>query len=80
MTASPGTLPPTFDRADGHAVFPKTGHDETARLNYLTNLNVHISRTLSPGVGTAYEARVKPAYEKKHGREPENETVVRKAM
>jgi trans-aconitate methyltransferase len=80
MTASPGTLPPTFDRADGHAVFPKTDHDETARLNHLTNLNVHIGRTLSPGVRTAYEGRVKPAYEKEHGHAPENETVVRKAM
>lgn len=80
MTVSPGTLPPTFDRADGHAVFPKTGHDETARLNYLTSLNVHIGRTLSPGVRKAYENRVEPAFEKEHGRTPETAVEVRKAM
>ena len=80
MTAVPGTLPPTFDRADGHAVFPKTDHDETARLNYITSLNVHIGRTLSPGVRVAYENRVKPAFAKEHGREPETAVEVRKAM
>ena len=80
MTAAPGTLPPTFDRADGHAVFPKTDHDETARLNYLTCLNVHLGQKLSPGVRTAYENRVKPAFEKEHGREPKSAVDVRKAM
>ena len=80
MTTAPGILPPTFDRADGHAVFPKTDHDETARLNYLTSLNVHIGRTLSPGVRTAYEKRVKPMFGKEHGREPETAVEVRKVM
>lgn len=80
MTAAPGTLPPTFDRADGHAVFPKTDHDETARLNYLTSLNVHLGQKLSPGVRTAYENRVRPAFEKEQGREPKSAVEVRKAM
>ncbi len=80
MTASPGTLPPTFDRADGHAVFPVTDHDETARMNYLTGLHVHLGRTLSPGVRTAYENRVKPAFEKQNDRAPRKAAEVRKAM
>jgi SAM-dependent methyltransferase len=74
MPHSTGTLPPTFDRADGHAVFPKTDHDETARLNFLTGLNVHIGKHLSPGVRTMFEARVKPDLK------TENATDVRKAM
>ena len=80
MSQDTGTLPPTFDRADGHAVFPQTDHDETARMNFLTGLNVHIGRTLSPGVRTTYEQRVKPAYEKANGAAPSSATDIRKAM
>jgi len=80
MSVSGSTLPPTFDRANSHALFPDTGHDETARLNHLTNLNVHLGRILSPGVQTAYEKRVRPAYEKEHGHEPTSATKVRKLM
>jgi len=73
-------LPPTFDRADGHAVFPETDHDETARLNYLTSLSVHIGQSLSPGVRVAYDNRVKPDFEKDEGHEPDSAVDVRKAM
>jgi len=75
-----GTLPPTFDRAGGHAVFPPADHDETALLNFLTCLNVHIGKQLSPGVRTAFEARVRPGLEKAAGAPVENATTVRKAM
>lgn len=80
MNASAGTLPPTFDRAGGHAVFPKTDHDETARLNHFTSLNVHLGRSLSPGVRTAFENRVGPALAKERGDVPATATDVRKAM
>jgi ubiquinone/menaquinone biosynthesis C-methylase UbiE len=80
MSTSSGNLPPTFDRADGHAVFPNTDHDETARLNFLTGLNVHIGRELSPGVRAAYEQRVRPSFAKTHGKDPSTATDVRKAM
>jgi ubiquinone/menaquinone biosynthesis C-methylase UbiE len=81
MNKPTGVLPPTFDRADGHAVFPQTDHDETARMNFLTGLNVHISRTLSPGVRATYENRVKPTFEKASGGAPiTSATDIRKAM
>ncbi len=75
-----GTLPPTFDRAGGHALWPPADHDETARLNFLTGLNVHLGKTLSPGVRTAFEARVKPELEKTTGAPVTSATAVRKAM
>lgn len=92
MSPSPGVLPPTFDRAfdlasdraNGHVnsqgMFPETDHDETARMNFLTGLNVHIGRTLSPGVRSAYEHRVEPAFKKAEGRAPKNNSEVRKAL
>lgn len=80
MSQNTGVLPPTFDRADGHAVFPQTDHDETARMNFLTGLNVHIGRTLSPGVRTTYENRVIPKLEKTNGAAPASATDIRKAM
>lgn len=80
LRTATGVLPPTFDRADGHGVFPATDHDETARMNFLTNLNVHIGRTLSPGVRAAYENGAAPAFEKANGRLPKNNGEVRKAL
>lgn len=85
MPQTTGVLPPTFDRADGHAVFPQTDHDETARMNFLTGLNVHIGRTLSPGVRITYENRVKPKLEKAmrekaNGGPTTSATDIRKAM
>lgn len=80
MSTTTGVLPPTFDRADGHDVFPPTDHDQTARMNFLTNLNVHIGRTLSPGVRTAYENHAAPTFKKTEGHLPQSNREVRDAL
>ena len=74
------TLPPTYDRTGRHALTPEVNHDELARFNFLTNLNVHLGQRVSPGNRTAYEKRVKPAFKKEKGREPQTRQDLRKAM
>lgn len=74
------TLPPTFDRTGRHALTPAVDHDELARFNFLTNLNVHLGQQVSPGNRSAYEKRVKPAFKKAAGRDPETRQDLRKAM
>jgi 2-polyprenyl-3-methyl-5-hydroxy-6-metoxy-1,4-benzoquinol methylase len=71
---------PSWDVLTKHDVFPDANHDEVARLNFLTHLNVHLSGQVLPGVKTAYEKRVKPQFEAKTGREPQDRHEVRKAM
>lgn len=61
-------------------MFPATDHDQTARLNLLTSLNVHIGRTLSPGVRTAYDADAAPAFTKAEGRAAKTNSEVRAAL
>lgn len=78
MTAAK-TLP-SWDVLTKHGVFPEANHDEVARLNFLTHLNVHLSASILPGVKTAFDTQVKPEFEKEHGREPEFRHEVRKAM
>ena len=78
MTAAK-TLP-SWDVLTKHGVFPEANHDEVARLNFLTHLNVHLSASILPGVKTAFDTQVKPEFEKEHGREPESRHEVRKAM
>ena len=73
-------LPPPYDRLHRHSVLPVTSHDDAARMNFLASMNTHISAALFPGVPAAYEARVKPAFEKEHGREPATSVEVRNAM
>lgn len=74
------TLPPTYDRTGQHALSPDVDHDEVARFNFLTNLNVHLGQQISPGNHSAYEKRVKPAFKKDTGRDPETPQDLRKAM
>ncbi len=73
-------LPPPYDRLNRHSLMPVVGHDDSARMNFLANLNAHIGAVLFPGVSAAYEARVKPVFEKDHGREPATSVEVRDAM
>jgi ubiquinone/menaquinone biosynthesis C-methylase UbiE len=71
---------PTWDVLTKHGVFPEANHDEVARLNFLTHLNVHLSASVLPGIKTVYEKAVKPQIIDQTGREPETRHEVRKGM
>lgn len=73
-------LPPSWQHVGRHAVFPESKHDDTARFDFLANLNGYLATRLSPKVRVAYDRRVKPSFEKSHGRAPETRHEVRKAM
>lgn len=74
------TPPPSWQHVGRHGVFPESGHDDTARFDFLANMNGYLSTQLSPKVRVAYEKRAKPAFEKTQGREPQTRQEVRKAM
>jgi SAM-dependent methyltransferase len=71
---------PSWRQVGQHAVFPQATHDEIARFDFLTRLNLHLSQAVLPGVKLAYEQRVKPAFEAAQGRAPADRHEVRKAM
>ena len=71
---------PSWRQVGKHAVFPQATHDEIARFDFLTRLNMHLSQSVLPGVKLAYESRVKPAFCAEHGRAPNDRHEVRKAM
>ncbi|MBY6210891.1 class I SAM-dependent methyltransferase [Microbulbifer agarilyticus] len=50
--------PPAWNAVGRHGVFPKANHDEVARFNFLTNLNIHLASQVLPGVRKAYDHRV----------------------
>ncbi|MFT4256957.1 MAG: class I SAM-dependent methyltransferase [Pseudoxanthomonas sp.] len=77
---SPQALPPSWQHVGRHAVFPEGTHDDAARFDFLASLNGYLATQLSPKVKTAYEKRVKPAFEKTNGRAPTTRHEVRKAM
>jgi SAM-dependent methyltransferase len=76
----PVSLPPTADRVERHAVMPRTGHDDHARLNFLAGMNAFLSGALAPGLRLTYERRARPGFEKRHDRLPETAVEVRDAM
>jgi len=80
MSTAQDAPPPVYNRVGRHGVMPETTHDETARFNFLANLNRHLSTKILPGNKKAWEARVKPKLVKTLGREPQNRHEVRKAM
>ena len=71
---------PSWDVLTKHEVFADANHDEVARLNFLTHLNVHLSASVLPGVKVAYDKQVEPEFEQKHGRKPDSRHEVRAAM
>lgn len=72
--------PPDYRVIGRHAVFPETSHDEIERVNYLAQMNRNLAARVVPGVRAAYEARVEPAFEAKHGRPIANRHEARKAL
>jgi SAM-dependent methyltransferase len=78
--SSHSTPQPSWRQVGRHAVFPQATHDEVARFDFLTRLNLHLSQQVLPGVKLAYETRVKPAFENEHGRAPADRHEVRRAM
>ena len=71
---------PSWDVLTKHDVFPEANHDEVARLNFLTHLNVHLSAQILPGVKTAFEKQVEPKIIAETGSKPESRHQVRKYM
>lgn len=71
---------PSWRQVGQHAVFPQATHDEIARFDFLTRLNMHLSQKVLPGVRQAWETRVKPAFVAEHRREPTDRHEVRRAM
>jgi SAM-dependent methyltransferase len=71
---------PPYTAVALHGVFPTPSHDEAARFNFLANLNKYVSGVLGQGNALVYERRVKPAFTKEHGREPQDRFEIRHAM
>ena len=72
-------LPPTYDKIAKHGVFPEMTHDETARYNFLANLNKHLAH-VSQGNAMAYKNRVAPAFKEEKGRDFETTDEIETAM
>ncbi|WP_370172884.1 MULTISPECIES: class I SAM-dependent methyltransferase [Hyphomonas] len=72
--------PPDYRVVGRHAVFPDTTHDEVERINYLAQMNRHLSTRIVPGVKAAFESKVEPEFRKKNGREIANRHEARKAL
>jgi len=73
-------LPPVWNKVGKHEVFPEANHDEIARFNFLTNMNMHLSGAVIPGVKEAFELRAEPAFKREKGRAPETRHEVRDLM
>jgi len=71
---------PPYTAVARHGVFPTPSHDEAARFNFLANFNKYVSGVLGQGNALAYERRVKPAFVREHGREPQDRFEIRAAM
>ncbi|MEM1020556.1 MAG: class I SAM-dependent methyltransferase [Pseudomonadota bacterium] len=73
-------IPPAYTVVGKHDMMAKANHDETARFNYLVNMNKYLSSVLGAGNKLAYDTRVLPAFEKTHGRQPNHRHEIRRAM
>lgn len=63
-----------------HDMLPKTGHDDLARQHFVRSFKEHLVKSIHGGNRVAYETRVKPGFESKHKRPPQNRMEVRDGM
>ncbi len=72
--------PPDYRVVGQHDVYPETTHDETARFNFLAQMNRHLSTKVMGGIAHAFEDRVEPKFKEENGRDFEDRHEVRKAL
>ena len=56
------------------------GHDDAARFNFLANVYKYMAAGVVGGNAVAYEARVRPRFEREHGHAPRDRREIRAAM
>jgi ubiquinone/menaquinone biosynthesis C-methylase UbiE len=61
-------------------MLPQTTHDDLARQHFVRSFKEHLVKKIHGGNRIAYEARVKPAFEKAHQRPPGSRQEVRDVM
>jgi SAM-dependent methyltransferase len=71
---------PPWSDVGQHAMSPQPTHDEIARFNFLANFNKYMSSRVVGGNAVAYAARARPAWEREHGRAPQDRREIRAAM
>lgn len=72
--------PPDYRAIGRHGVFPEITHDEAERFNLLAHMNRHLATRVLPGVKSAFDARVAPAFRAEHGRDFADRHEVRRAL
>jgi ubiquinone/menaquinone biosynthesis C-methylase UbiE len=63
-----------------HGMLPNQNHDEAARFDFVASLRKMFTTDLFPGMRTVYQHKQRPAFEKKHGRPPEDIREATKLM
>ncbi|MEM9899514.1 MAG: class I SAM-dependent methyltransferase, partial [Pseudomonadota bacterium] len=79
-TETPYDGPPDYRVVGRHGVYPDVSHDETARFNFLAQMNRYLSTKVMPGVGEAFDARVEPSFKKREERDFQSRHEVRKEL
>lgn len=63
-----------------HAMLQDFNHDEKALQGFVTSFCAHLASQIRPGLRAVYEERAKPAFAKKHHRQPADKNEVRQEM
>ena len=69
----------TFQQAS-HPMLPAPTHDEAARQEFAKSFKGFIQGSLLPGLAAIHSGRVAKAFEKEHGRAPQDRRDIRQAM
>ena len=68
------------ERQAVHEMMVQPNHDEMARQEFCQGMRAHLLDEVQAGTQTVFEARVRPAFKKEHGRDIEDRHDIRRAM
>ncbi|MDA0368452.1 MAG: class I SAM-dependent methyltransferase [Proteobacteria bacterium] len=63
-----------------HGALAAVNHDEAAREDFIASMYFAVQANVFPGNRLAYDRRVRPEFERGHGRAPEDRHEIRRAM
>jgi len=63
-----------------HPMMPESNHDEVAEQLAIVDMKVYLYSKIDPGLKLLLEEKIRPAFEKREGRQPRNHQELRKEM
>lgn len=62
----------TIPKQKEHGILPRPNGEELSRQLFISSIKRHLANKVAPGIRSTYDAKLKPAWSREHGKEPDS--------